>query len=105
MVGRAMNNIERARQLEHIRHLYQLIHGYRSLVRSNFNRLKPGQKRLLLAAAGITPLNTRLPYSERNLNFDQLNDNEVDNLEIGLRRLQAIVDVFAHCESQDFTKQ
>ena len=100
-----MNNIERARQLEHIRNLYQLIHGHRSLVRSNFNQLKPGQKRLLLAAAGITPLNTRLPYSERNLNFDQLNDNEVDNLQIGLRRLQAIVDVFAHCESQDFTKQ
>ena len=100
-----MNNIEQSRQLEHIRHLYQLIHGHRSLVRSNFNRLKPGQKRLLLAAAGITSLNTRLSYSEHNLNFDQLNDNEVDNLEIGLRRLQAILDVFAHCETQDFTKQ
>ena len=99
-----MNNIEQSRQLEHIRRLYQLIHGHRSLVRSNFNRLKPGQKRLLLAAAGITSLNTRLSYSEHNLNFDQLNDNEVDNLEIGLRRLQAIVDVFAHCEAQDFTK-
>ena len=105
MQGAPMNNIERARQLEHIRHLYQLIHGHRSLVRSNFNRLKSGQKRLLLAAAGITPLSTSLAYLERNLNFDQLNDNEIDNLEIGLRRLQAIVDVFAHCETQDFSKQ
>ena len=99
-----MNNIEQSRQLEHIRRLYQLIHGHRSLVRRNFNRLKPGQKRLLLAAAGITSLNSRLSYQEHNLNFDQLNDNEVDNLEIGLRRLKAIVDVFAHCEAQDFTK-
>ena len=32
-----MNKIKQSRQLEHIRHLYQLIHGYRSLVRSNFN--------------------------------------------------------------------
>ena len=99
-----MNNIEQSRQLEHIRRLYQLIHGHRSLVRSNFNRLKPGQKRLLLVAAGITQLNTRLPYSESNMSFDLLNDTEIDNLEIGLRRLKAIVDVFAHCEAQDFTK-
>ncbi|KES19022.1 hypothetical protein GASC598I20_023540 [Gilliamella apicola SCGC AB-598-I20] len=100
-----MNSIERSRQLEHIRRLYQLIHGHRSLVRSNFNRLKPGQKRLLLAAAGITPLYAGFSSSARNLNYDLLNDEEIDRLEIGLRRLQSIVDVFAHCEPQDFTKQ
>ena len=38
------------------------------------------------------------------MSFDLLNDTEIDNLEIGLRRLKAIVDVFAHCEAQDFIK-
>lgn len=106
-----MNNIEQARQLEHIRKLYQLINGNRSLVRSNFNRLKPGQKRLLLAASGIQPRsmiiynsNSQFSYTF-GMNFDDLTDKELDDLSKGLRRLQAIIDIFSHCEQQDFIKQ
>lgn len=106
-----MDEIQRIHQLEHIRNLYQLISGKRSLARVNFNRLTLGQKSLLLAASNIhrhtsTFYNTDSHFSHTwQMTFDELTENELDSLTIGLRQLQSIIDVFTHCNQHDFIKE
>jgi hypothetical protein len=91
-----------------LRDFHQILSNKRSLARSAFNNLKPGQKRLLLIASGIE-LRTSAIYANYNITwqtqYDNLTDNEIDNLKRGLRRLQSIIDAFALCEEQDFKKE
>ena len=94
-----------------IREFNHILSGKRSLARSAFNNLKPGQKRLLLSASGIEPHTTTIYNVDSQfahtweMNYDNLTDNEIDDLKKGLRRLQAIIDAFALCEEEDFKKE
>ncbi|OCG31504.1 hypothetical protein A9G33_00240 [Gilliamella sp. Choc3-5] len=94
-----------------LREFHQILSNQRSLARSAFNNLKPGQKRLLLNASGIEPRTTTIYNATSQfthaweMNYDNLTDNEIDDLKKGLRRLQAIIDAFALCEEQDFKKE
>jgi hypothetical protein len=94
-----------------LREFHQILSNKRSLARSAFNNLKPGQKRLLLNASGIEPRTTTIYNVDSQfthtweMNYDNLTDNEIDDLKKGLRRLQAIIDAFALCEEQDFKKE
>lgn len=94
-----------------LREFHQILSGKRSLARTAFNNLKPGQKRLLLDAAGIRPRTTTIYNSNSSflhtysMSYDDLSDQELDNLKKGLRRLQAIIDAFALCENEDFKKE
>jgi hypothetical protein len=93
------------------REFHQILSGKRSLARSAFNNLKPGQKRLLLSASGIEPRTTAIYNVDSQfthtweMNYDNLTDNEIDDLKKGLRRLQSIIDAFALCEEEDFKKE
>lgn len=94
----------------YLRDFYQILNGKRSLAKAAFNRLKPGQQRLLLEASGISK-KTSIIYNETSQFeytslpvFSELTNSDLDNLQKGLRRLQAIIDVFASCEQQDFKK-
>jgi len=96
----------------YLREFYQILNGKRSLARSAFNRLKPGQKRLLLEASGIKQPTTMIYNPDGSqfactlpANYDYLTDKDLDNLSIGLRRLQSIVDTFSLCEQDDFKKE
>ncbi|OCG20555.1 MULTISPECIES: hypothetical protein [unclassified Gilliamella] len=81
------------------------------MARSAFNNLKPGQKRLLLAASGIKQRTTIIYNADSQfshtweMRYDDLTDKEIDNLKKGLCRLQSIIDAFAICESADFIKE
>jgi hypothetical protein len=94
-----------------LREFHQILSSKRSLARSAFNNLKPGQKRLLLSASGIEPRTTTIYNVDSQfthaweMNYDNLTDNEIDDLKKGLRRLQAIIDAFALCEEEDFKKE
>lgn len=94
-----------------LREFHQILSGKRSLARTAFNNLKPGQKRLLLDAAGISPRTTTIYNSNSSflhtysMSYDDLSDQELDNLKKGLRRLQTIIDAFALCEDVDFKKE
>lgn len=94
-----------------IREFNHILSGKRSLARSAFNNLKPGQKRLLLSASGIELRTTEIYNSDSQfthawqMQYDDLTDNEIDDLKKGLRRLQAIIDAFALCEEEDFKKE
>ena len=106
-----MNDIQRERNLEQVRNLRQIISGKRSLARAVFDGLLPGQKRLLMSASGIHARTSTIYNSDSQFNyshlpdFDHLTDSELDDLTKGLRRLQAIIDAFAHCKQQDFIKE
>lgn len=95
----------------YLREFHSLLSGKRSLARSAFNNLKPGQKRLLLSASGIkqrvaTIYNTDSQFLHAfEMRYDDLTDKEIDDLKKGLRRLQEIIDAFALCEQQDFKKE
>jgi len=95
----------------YLREFHQILSGKRSLVRSAFNNLKPGQKRLLLSASGIEQRTTTIYNSDSQfthawqMQYDDLTDNEIDDLKKGLRRLQSIIDAFALCEEEDFKKE
>lgn len=95
-----------------LREFHQILSGKRSLARAAFNRLKPGQKRLLLEASGIKQPTTMIYNPDGSqfactvpANYDYLSDKDLDNLSIGLRRLQSIVDTFSLCEQDDFKKE
>jgi hypothetical protein len=94
-----------------LREFHQILSGKRSLARSAFNNLKPGQKRLLLSASGIELRTTEIYNSDSQfthawqMQYDDLTDKEVDDLKKGLRRLQSIIDAFALCEEEDFKKE
>lgn len=95
-----------------LREFHQILSGKRSLARAAFNRLKPGQKRLLLEASGIKQPTTMIYNHDGSrfactlpANYDHLSDKELDSLSIGLRRLQSIVDTFSLCEQDDFKKE
>lgn len=95
----------------YLRQFHEILSGKRSLARSAFDRLKPGQKRLLLAAAGIHQRTTAIYNADGQFlytwetKYDDLTDKDIDNLKKGLRRLQSIIDAFALCEDQDFIKE
>ena len=95
-----------------LRELHQIISGKNSLARAAFNRLKPGQKRLLLMASGIAERSTTVYGHDGSqylhtfhANYDHLSDEELDRLKIGLRRLQSIINEFSLCEEQDFKRE
>lgn len=94
-----------------LRKFHEILSGKRSLARSAFNNLKPGQKRLLLNASGIEQRTTTIYNNDSQflhafeMRYDDLTDKEIDDLKKGLRRLQAIIDAFALCEQQDFKKE
>lgn len=94
----------------YLREFHQILSGKRSLARSAFNNLKPGQKHLLLSAAGIEQRTTTIYNADSQfthawqMQYDDLTDNEIDDLKKGLRRLQAIIDAFALCEEEDFKR-
>ena len=95
-----------------LREFHQILSGKRSLARAAFNRLKPGQKRLLLEASGIKQPTTMIYNHDGSrfactlpANYDHLSDKELDSLSIGLRRLQSIVDTFSLREQDDFKKE
>ena len=95
-----------------LREFHQILSGKRSLARAAFNRLKPGQKRLLLEASGIKQPTTMIYNHDGSrfactlpANYDHLSDKELDSLSIGLRRLQSIINAFALCEHEDFKKE
>lgn len=94
-----------------LREFHRILSGQRSLARSAFNNLMPGQKRLLLDAAGIKQRTTTIYNADSQFlhtwetKYDDLTDEEIDNLKKGLRRLQSIIDAFALCEDQDFKKE
>lgn len=95
----------------YLREFHQILSGKRSLARSAFNNLKPGQKRLLLTASGIEPRTTQIYNLDSQFlhtwktGYDDLTDKEIDDLKKGLRRLQSIIDAFSLCEVQDFEKE
>ena len=95
----------------YLREFHLLLSGKRSLARSAFNNLMPGQKRLLLSASGIEQRTTTIYNNDSQflhtfeMRYDDLTDKEIDDLKKGLRRLQAIIDAFALCEQQDFKKE
>lgn len=110
-----MENQENSNTSNHrsfLREFHQILSGKRSLARAAFNRLKPGQKRLLLEASGIKQPTTMI-YNHNGsrfactlpANYDHLSDKELDSLSIGLRRLQSIINAFALCEHEDFKKE
>lgn len=109
MENQAANKIVNHRS--YLREFHQILSGKRSLARTAFNNLKPGQKRLLLDAAGIRPRTTTIYNSNSSflhtysMSYDDLSDQELDNLKKGLRRLQTIIDAFALCENEDFKKE
>lgn len=112
--GGYMNTIQNNQTIEPrslLREFHQILSNKRSLARSAFNNLKPGQKRLLLNASGIELRTTEIYNSDSQfthawqMQYDNLTDNEVDDLKKGLRRLQAIIDAFALCEEEDFKKE
>lgn len=112
--GDYMNIIQNQQATNHrsfLREFHQILSGKRSLARSAFNNLKPGQKRLLLEAAGIKPRTTTIYNTDSQflhtfeMRYDDLTDKEIDDLKKGLRRLQSIIDAFALCEEQDFKKE
>ncbi|WP_085247406.1 hypothetical protein [Gilliamella mensalis] len=104
-------NNQATNQRSILREFHQILSGKRSLARSAFNRLKPGQKRLLLSASGIEQRTTTIYNADSQfthtweMRYDDLNDKEIDALKKGLRRLQSIIDAFAICEEQDFIKE
>lgn len=110
-----MENQENSNTSNHrsfLREFHQILSGKRSLARAAFNRLKPGQKRLLLEASGIKQPTTMIYNHDGSqfactlpANYDYLTDKDLDNLSIGLRRLQSIVDTFSLCEQDDFKKE
>lgn len=83
---------------DHIRNLYAIVSGHRSLARQKFNKLLPGQKRLLLYASGISDFNTA------TISFESLSDDELNDISKGINRLRHIVLQFDNCEPQDFIK-
>lgn len=95
----------------YLREFHLLLSGKRSLARSAFNNLMPGQKRLLLEASGIKQRTTTIYNNDSQflhtfeMRYDDLTDKEIDDLQKGLRRLQSIIDAFALCEQQDFKKE
>lgn len=109
-----MNTMQNNQTIEprsFLREFHQILSGKRSLARTAFNNLKPGQKRLLLDAAGIRPRTTTIYNSNSSflhtysMSYDDLSDQELDNLKKGLRRLQSIIDAFSLCEDMDFKKE
>lgn len=84
---------------DYIRDLYAIVSGHRSLARQKFNKLLPGQKRLLLYASGISDFNTA------TISFDSLSDDELNDISKGINRLRHIVLQFDNCEPQDFMKE
>lgn len=109
-----MNTMQNNQTIEprsFLREFHQILSGKRSLARTAFNNLKPGQKRLLLDAAGIRPRTTTIYNSNSSflhtysMSYDDLSDQELDNLKKGLRRLQSIIDAFSLCEDVDFKKE
>ena len=96
----------------YLREFHKILSGKRSLARSAFNSLKPGQKLLLMKAAGIQQRTTMIYNSDGSKfkhvfapDYDYLSDDELDSLRIGLQRLQSIIDAFALCEHEDFKKE
>lgn len=112
--GDYMNTIQNKQATNHrgfLRQFHEILSGKRSLARSAFNRLKPGQKRLLLDASGIKQRTTTIYNVDSQFKhtfpicYDDLTGEEIDSLKKGLRRLQSIIDTFALCEDQDFKKE
>lgn len=106
-----MENQQATNHRSYLREFHQILSGKRSLARSAFDRLLPGQKRLLLDAAGIKQRTTTIYNADSQFlhtwetKYDDLTDEEIDNLKKGLRRLQSIIDAFSLCEQQDFKKE
>lgn len=109
-----MNAIQKHTATNHrsyLREFHSLLSGKRSLARSAFNNLMPGQKRLLLEASGIKQRTTTIYNNDSQflhtfeMRYDDLTDKEIDDLKRGLSRLQSIIDAFALCEQQDFKKE
>lgn len=106
-----MENQQATNHRSFLREFHQILSGKRSLARSAFDRLMPGQKRLLLEASGIKQRTTTIYNVDSQfkhtfpIRYDDLTDEEIDSLKKGLRRLQSIIDAFALCEQQDFKKE
>lgn len=106
-----MENRQATNHRSFLREFHQILSGKRSLARSAFNNLMPGQKRLLLDASGIKQRTTTIYNNDSQflhtfeMRYDDLTDKEIDALKKGLRRFQLIIDAFALCEQQDFIKE
>ncbi|WP_392565163.1 hypothetical protein RHO15_05955 [Utexia brackfieldae] len=85
----------RLNNLDQVRKLRQLITNDRSLARAAFERLSRGQKRCLLIAAGLEHCTG---------NWDQLDNDDLAKIQLGIKRLSSVVNQFMNCKEEDFIK-
>jgi DNA-binding MarR family transcriptional regulator len=75
--------------------LRQLVTNDRSLARSAYERLSRGQKRCLLIASGLEHCSS---------SWERLDSKEIEQIQLGVRRLANIVNQFINCNEEDFKK-
>ncbi len=83
----------RQKNLDHVRELRQLVTNDRSLAHSAYERLSRGEKRCLLIAAGLEMC---------SISWERLDSKEIEQVQLGVKRLANIVNQFNNCNEEDF---